>query len=130
MPIPDLGKPAGKRCEHLCANGCGIYADRPEVCRTWYCTWREDAWFGARAEYRPDRLGAMFSHFEGAMSVWEVKPGALNDRRVDYIKKRLRQKYKVPRLRVNRYPLHVLDHVNPTAEDHRDPEKRGWIGNR
>lgn len=51
---PELKKPSRIDCIHLVpAGGCGIYADRPQVCRNWYCGWRligglDDAW-------RPDR---------------------------------------------------------------------------
>ena len=34
-----LDKPAGARCQHLRAKGCGIYATRPSPCRYWNCAW-------------------------------------------------------------------------------------------
>lgn len=50
---PDLKKYADDACVHLCEQGCGIYTDRPDTCRNWYCGWRfigvlDDDW-------RPDR---------------------------------------------------------------------------
>lgn len=40
MPMPQLNKPANKRCEHQShARGCKIYAGRPAPCRLWNCRW-------------------------------------------------------------------------------------------
>jgi hypothetical protein len=117
MPVTskDFCKPSGKPCQHLVEGGCGIYATRPEVCQVWLCIWRRDVWLGARPDYRPDKLGVMFSAFDGAMSVWEVKPGALSDPRVQYIKNRLKHRYPNLGMRVNHYPLGVLEH-SPTPD--------------
>jgi hypothetical protein len=51
--IPELGKPANTPCEHLTANGCGIYAKRPEVCRRFRCHWLD-----GEGTDRPDAVGA------------------------------------------------------------------------
>ncbi len=40
LSIEVLDKPAGVACKHLCAKGCGIYPDRPMVCKSWWCLWR------------------------------------------------------------------------------------------
>jgi Fe-S-cluster containining protein len=50
--IPALGKAPNILCEHW-KNGCTIYAERPDVCRGFFCAWRvmpnlDNAW-------RPDR---------------------------------------------------------------------------
>lgn len=50
-----LNKPAGVRCEHLCSRGCTIYAQRPDPCRYWNCTWLYQA-ETARMK-RPDKAG-------------------------------------------------------------------------
>lgn len=53
-----LQKEADTSCTHLSATkGCGIYDDRPGVCRGWYCGWRmldflDEGW-------RPDLCGIM-----------------------------------------------------------------------
>jgi len=59
--IPDIDKPAGKWCKH-CAigKGCGIYASRPEVCRTFECMWLQsqsqpDERDRFAEEFRPDK---------------------------------------------------------------------------
>jgi hypothetical protein len=118
MPVQseEFCKAPGKPCEHLVPGGCGIYADRPPVCREWRCVWRKDGWLGSRPDYRPDRLGVMFSTSSGALVIWEVTPGALADPRVDFIKNRLKNRYKAPGLGVRRYPLKVLDDLVPTTE--------------
>ncbi len=55
---PDLQKAAGILCTHNTGTGCGIYATRPGICRSWYCLWRRiDAMPDAA---RPDRCGVIF----------------------------------------------------------------------
>jgi hypothetical protein len=40
VPVRELGKPAGQRCQHQRhGKGCSIYARRPISCRTWSCRW-------------------------------------------------------------------------------------------
>lgn len=46
---PELKKPANVRCQHLVERGCGIYENRPPVCRKYLCAWTisphmSDAW--------------------------------------------------------------------------------------
>lgn len=51
---PALTKKADVRCPHLSnQRGCGIYDERPNVCRTWYCGWRVIPFL--RDDMRPDR---------------------------------------------------------------------------
>jgi hypothetical protein len=59
IAAPELRKQAGTPCRHLTDKGCGIYRDRPPVCRDYYCGWRlfpelDDSW-------RPDRSGVMIT---------------------------------------------------------------------
>lgn len=49
-----LDKPPGQACSHLSEGRCGIYADRPEECRSYYCAWRLGF---LREGDRPDRTG-------------------------------------------------------------------------
>jgi len=40
MPMPELNKPAGKRCQHQRHGlGCAIFARRPMACQAWSCRW-------------------------------------------------------------------------------------------
>lgn len=49
-----LRKVQGVLCMHCTpGTGCGIYQQRPEICRTWFCQWRRYAWLDD--EWRPDR---------------------------------------------------------------------------
>lgn len=57
IDTPDLKKRAGAACVHLVEKGCGIYAERPPVCRGFLCGWRllpelDPSW-------RPDLSGVM-----------------------------------------------------------------------
>ena len=56
---PELRKASGVLCPHNTGTGCGIYATRPDICRTWYCLWRRIA--ALPDHLRPDRCGAVFS---------------------------------------------------------------------
>lgn len=59
----ELQKTAHTNCTHLSACGdCEIYAQRPKVCRNWFCAWRR---FGSLDEsLRPDRSGLFaYLHF-------------------------------------------------------------------
>jgi len=54
LGITALNKPQGKWCTHCKpGNGCGIYQDRPDECRTFLCNWLVDERLGA--EWKPDR---------------------------------------------------------------------------
>ena len=51
---PGFQKPAGATCRH-CDHGCRIHATRPEVCRQYFCAWRQMEIFSE--DWRPDRSG-------------------------------------------------------------------------
>jgi hypothetical protein len=52
--IEELQKPTGQWCRHaVIGKGCGIYADRPSVCRSFHCQWIVDARLGP--EWKPDK---------------------------------------------------------------------------
>lgn len=83
VDTPDFGKPAGTPCVHLTSSGCGIHADRPRICRTWFCAWRRVA--GLPEEARPDRSGILVSLdfvreprncFEGVSIMVRMEPGS------------------------------------------------------
>jgi hypothetical protein len=63
IDAPELQKATGVMCPNCTGQGCGIYAQRPQVCRDWLCTWMRTS--EIPDEFRPDRLGVMFS-FEAA----------------------------------------------------------------
>lgn len=58
MPIRELGKPVAEPCSHLRHGRCGIYDERPEVCRVFRCQWLMGV---GEQEHRPDRMGAMLT---------------------------------------------------------------------
>jgi len=58
LEIEEFPKTAGVLCAHCAAGGgCGIYETRPQVCRDYYCQWKEDR--GLSAQLRPDKVGAL-----------------------------------------------------------------------
>ncbi len=65
VDTPEFQKPGGTPCRHLTTQGCGIHAERPHICRTWFCAWRRVAALPEAA--RPDRSGLLVSlNFERA----------------------------------------------------------------
>ena len=59
VDTPELKKPGGTPCRNLSAHGCAIHAERPHICRTWFCAWRRLAALPDAA--RPDRSGLLVS---------------------------------------------------------------------
>lgn len=52
--IKELEKPVGRWCRHaVMGKGCGIYEDRPSVCRSFYCHWMLDPNLGP--EWKPEK---------------------------------------------------------------------------
>jgi hypothetical protein len=58
--IPALQKPKYTLCKHCTGSACGIYDDRPDDCRTFYCLWRRIAVMPEQA--RPDKIGIVFTY--------------------------------------------------------------------
>lgn len=56
LPIETLEKPAGVPCSNLCTRGCGIYGERPDVCRNFVCTWYQGEHSFSE---RPDKTGVV-----------------------------------------------------------------------
>jgi hypothetical protein len=54
---PEIQKPAGLACRHLCGDGCAIHETRPPVCRSYFCGWRRLA--SLDESWRPDLSGVM-----------------------------------------------------------------------
>lgn len=84
MGVHELAKPRYEACEHLCARGCGIYADRPTSCRTFECQWLRgllEVDGSIDPGLRPDACGVIFDYqpetaFGDVYTAWEVEPGA------------------------------------------------------
>mgnify|MGYP001586198669 CR=1 FL=1 len=98
MRIDAISKPRDVPCAHLAARGCGIYATRPDECRTFRCAWlmateTRDVWTGAS---RPDRLGAVAwyeeTRFGPSLVVQEMREGALETAAVRSIVRELVQR--------------------------------------
>ncbi|MCG8590455.1 MAG: hypothetical protein MJE66_14290 [Proteobacteria bacterium] len=57
LRVDALAKPGGTPCRHQRAEGgCGIYAERPGICRAYRCAWLQGSF---EDDDRPDRLGAV-----------------------------------------------------------------------
>src|SRR5687768_11629482 len=52
-------KPHGEPCRHLIQIGCGIYGERPPVCRRFECGWLQAS--NLPEALRPDRSGVLFA---------------------------------------------------------------------
>ncbi|HZK82419.1 MAG TPA: hypothetical protein VFC46_15160 [Humisphaera sp.] len=93
MGLQDLGKPFYARCEHVIAQGCGIYTTRPKSCQDFVCSWAAGL-IGDAETWRPDRSGLLFflRRFSDGLwlEIYESAPGAAADiQRVDYLIQRI-----------------------------------------
>ncbi len=103
LPVPEIWKPALKKCDHQSFKGCRIYETRPNACRTWSCLWLLDASAPLR---RPDRCGFVIDPVPDVVTLGE---DAANGHRLS--------------------ALQVwLDPARPLA--HRDLEFRKWFEDR
>jgi hypothetical protein len=71
LEVTDVGKPANEWCKHCDAgNGCTIYDDRPQMCRSFSCAWLQghldDGWY-------PERAGMVVHFSQDAVNV-QVDP--------------------------------------------------------
>lgn len=77
-------KPHSVACPHLVQIGCGIYPERPPVCRRFQCGWLQAP--NLPEALRPDRCGVLFcvntapESEELAVYAYELRPGALRGR--------------------------------------------------
>ena len=75
-----FSKPHGTPCQHLIQIGCGIYEERPPVCRRFQCGWIQAP--NLPEALRPDRCGVMFctndnAYGQGyAVYAYELRSGA------------------------------------------------------
>jgi hypothetical protein len=105
LPVRELRKKGGERCEHQRHTGCAIYGKRPMSCAIWACRWlTSDDTADMR---RPDR-----THY-----VIDVMPDFLELENND-----TGERQKVPVIQV------WLDPKYPDA--HEDPELRAYIERR
>ena len=74
LKIPQLRKEARVPCQHLTTSGCGIYAERPNVCREFLCGWRLFEEMGD--DWRPDLSGVMALRWSPAElpAAWKTAP--------------------------------------------------------
>lgn len=98
MHVRPLDKPPGKPCEHQSAAGCGIYHERPGVCRSWFCMWVRDPGRLFDDAHRPDRLGVFFTASDpdpqtGRQTIYahEVRPAAANEEAAAAVIRHFRQ---------------------------------------
>ena len=54
---PEMQKLPNVMCRHRLKCGCDIYAERPTVCRTYFCGWRRLA--NLDDDWRPDKSGVL-----------------------------------------------------------------------
>jgi hypothetical protein len=75
FPVPDIGKPAGKWCQHIVqGKGCGIHATRPQMCRDFFCQWIYSDDLGP--EWKPEVSHFVMSIYPGSNSLnISVDPG-------------------------------------------------------
>ena len=81
--VAELKKPGGTICPHCdVGSSCKIYAERPESCRVFRCSWLLGL---GLEEYRPDKTGVVPEHVETpglgiVLFLYEITGGKLNSR--------------------------------------------------
>ena len=82
LAVTELKKPMRMACDHLCRDGCRIYADRPAGCRQFNCLWLRGAIrhsenpisadgasdVTADLPFRPDHFGVIWDYFVDRVS--------------------------------------------------------------
>lgn len=128
MHVKPLDKPAGTPCAHQSDIGCGIYPDRPNACRNWFCLWVRDGRGLFSDAHRPDRLGVFFTASDpepntGRQTIYahEVREGAAGEPAVQAVIEHLRRAVPVQVLpcRPSQSPLTPLT-VGGSAASRRD----------
>lgn len=82
LRVDALKKLGGVACTHLHSEtgGCGIYQERPRICRSYRCLWLQG---GLDEEDRPDRIGAVLDLVTEAgvprLAVRELTSGSANE---------------------------------------------------
>jgi hypothetical protein len=106
-------KPYGTPCPHLVQIGCGIYEDRPPVCRRFQCGWLQAP--NLPKELRPDRCGVLFAvnedlHGDGeAVYAYELRPGASEEELPAWLIDELSAQVTVVLVRDDRYEVLTAD---------------------
>lgn len=80
IPVEELGKKAGQRCQHVRAGkGCSIYAKRPWSCREWSCLWLKgvEGDGAALALSRPDHVHYVIDEVPDIVRVRDDATGAV-----------------------------------------------------
>lgn len=110
MGVAALNKERYSPCKHVCNQGCAIYADRPQECQLWQCAWKS-GWIDGDERRRPDNLGVMFEFrvLNGNSFLWvyEVRPNALDDPKVQYLLSRLERKEILVRCKYGSMAVHA-----------------------
>ncbi len=65
--VAETNSPMWTPCQHKCDSGCGIYPDRPPICRAYKCAWLQGA---IAEELRPDKWGVIFNVRRGSGDSW------------------------------------------------------------
>ena len=69
LDVPTLGKPKNVWCKYA-NKGCSVHAERPQVCRSFNCLWKESPVLGD--DLRPDLCGIVFDVYPDEHTVVAV----------------------------------------------------------
>jgi Fe-S-cluster containining protein len=65
----------GSSCEKVCATGCSIHDNKPDVCKRFLCAYRQH---NLDEQYRPDRYGMAAEFVGDAVIFWPNRHGQKN----------------------------------------------------
>lgn len=79
----------GSSCEKVCATGCSIHDNKPDVCKRFLCAYRQQ---NLDERYRPDRYGMFAEYIGDSVIIWpnrhgqrDIDPNLWNEQNKDKI---------------------------------------------
>jgi hypothetical protein len=110
VPVPELSKIAGQRCDHQFIGGCRIYRSRPVACRLWNCAWLVQP--ETHEMSRPDRSHYVIDIVEDFVTATNNDTG---------------ETFPIPVIQVWVDPKHRDAHKDPALRDYLDKKKMAAI---
>ena len=62
----------GSSCEKVCATGCSIHDNKPDICKRFLCAYRQH---NLDEQYRPDRYGMIAEYIGDKIIIWPNRHG-------------------------------------------------------
>ena len=70
IEVKPLKKPAGTWCQHCTKHSCGIWEERPDICKTYDCLWRTTPEMSE--DLRPSKCRVAFEYHKEGVAIAHV----------------------------------------------------------